>query len=1050
MRVKIYFFVDYSKTKCMRKKLFKIPICGTHVLKIFSVVICLSTGQIVAGIRHTMPEPLLAEVQQSVTVTGQIISEEDGMPLPGVTISVKGNPEITATTDLDGKYSIEVRSSDSILVFSYTGYKTQEEVIPSSKELNIVLKTEVTVLDEIIMVGYGTQKKSDLTGAVVRANIDDFRQSPNTNVAQMLQGTTPGLNIGQVTSSGATPSINIRGNTTISGNSSVVIVLDGIIYNNTLESINPNDIKSIDILKDASAKAVYGAQANNGVIIITTKRGSKGKTSVSFSSAYSVQEPSRNLRMMNRKEMLDFVQDKVMWNQAYTEASGYTQPNPDFNLAAWMPDSYMVDSNGEIISTDFDWWDAATRRGTIADNKLSFSGGSENVSYLVSLGNVTQRNYLVNDDFKRNSIRLNLDANLRPWWKIGVQAFGSFVNKDGQEPTLWTLLSMNPLTTPYNEDGTLNPLPMETARDNPLMGSDVADRDRQNYFFANLYTEFKLPIEGLTYRINFGNNFRYNEHFYASKYGFSQAGLAYKEHSFYTDYTFDNIVSYNKDFGKHGIAATLLYGAIERKYAWTRAEANTFDRLTLGYNSLEQGKNQFTFSDANREALLYQMARVNYNYDGRYLLTATIRRDGYSGFADTHKTAYFPSLALGWILSDEPFYKIPWMNNLKLRGGWGISGNQTNMYASQSRVTSGIGYIFGDGGTGVIRQELASLGNSGLRWERTPGFNAGIDFAFLNNRITASVDAYKTRTYDLLYNVAIPTITGFSSITSNIGELKNQGVEFSLTSQQFDSENFSWSTTFNFSTYKNKVVTLTGYDSDGDGVEDDLTASNLFIGKDISSIYGYVVDGIYQIGDDIPTGYSAGNYKIRDINGDGEITTDDRKVIGKTNPAYTFSVLNKLSYKNFSLTFFINSVQGGKNGYLGLNYAAITQDDNSRRFNRISEMADKFWSPNNPGGIYSSSVTSGAITPKVYQDRSFIRLQDVTLGYNVPKTISEHIGVDNINLFVNGKNLFIITKWDGWDPEANVGSVDGISNTGSNYDGRPVMRSITGGINVTF
>lgn len=1037
----------------MKKYLLHFLFRGKSLGSFMVVLLCLSWNSVRAHETHRGVPPVEASQvgQQQITITGKVVSEDEGMPIPGVSIYIRGKEKIGTTTDFDGNYSIEVPSSNTILVFSYMGFVTQEVSVPASKVLNVSLKTDSTQLDEVVIVGvgYGAQKKEDLTGAVISANLEDFRKSPNANVAQMLQGTVPGLNIGQVTSSGETPSISVRGTTTLSGRSGVLIVLDGIIYNNSLESINPNDIQSIDVLKDASATAVYGAQAANGVILITSKKGKEGKTRINVSSSYTIQEPSKKLRTMNRQEMLNYVTE-VMWDHAYTEESGYTQADPSFNLAAWMPDSYMVDSDGNITSTDFNWWDAATRTGSIIDNKVDFSGGSDKISYFVSLGNITQKNYLINDDFKRNSIRVNLDAQVRPWWKMGVQGFGSFVNKDGSEPTLWTLISMSPLTTPYNEDGTLNPLPMETARDNPLMGSDVLDRDRQNYFTGNLYSEFQLPIKGLTYRINFGNNFRYNEHFYASEYGFSQAGYAYKTHSTYNDYTLDNIVNYKKDFGKHSIAATLLYGAIERKYYWTRAEANTFDRLTLGYNSLEQGANQFTYSDANSESLLYQMARVNYKYDDRYLLTATLRRDGYSGFAENYKSALFPSVALGWVISKEKFYNVSWMNNLKLRGGYGVNGNQTFQYASLARVTSEAGYVFGDGSSAYIRQELASLGNKDLKWERTAGINLGLDFGFMDNRITGSLDVYRTKTHDLLYNVAIPSITGFTSISSNVGEVQNKGIEFIVTSQNIQTDKFKWSTTFNIASNSNKVVTLTGLDSDGDGVEDDLVSSNLFIGEDSSSLYGYVIDGIYQIGDDIPDGYYPGNYKIRDVNGDGAITTDDRKVIGKTNPAYRFGILNKLSYGNFTLNFFINSVQGGKNSYLGINSAVISQDDNARRLNRISEMAQEFWSPNNPDGIYASAPNSGPITPTRYEDRSFIRLQDISLGYNLPKSLCSSIGVDNINLYVNGKNLFIITKWHGWDPEANVGSSNGVNFTGSNYDGRPVMKSVTGGINISF
>ena len=674
---------------------------------------------------------------------------------------------------------------------------------------------------------------------------------------------------------------------------------------------------------------------------------------------------------------------------------------------------------------------------------------------MIFLGNSTQKNFLLNDDFKRTSVRINLDAKLRSWWKVGVQTSGSFVDQDGAEPILWTLITMSPLATPYNEDGTLNRSPMNVARDNPLLGSVVDDRERHNYFIGNLYSEFQLPVKGLTYRINFGNNYQVNEHYQASMYSFGGLGEAYKQNSSTYDYTLDNIVNYSGDFGLHNIAATFVYGAFERKYSYTEAKANTFTRMALGYNSLEQGTNQFATSDANSEAMLYQMARLNYKYNNKYLVTATLRRDGYSGFAANHKSALFPSVALGWVVSDESFFKIPVINYLKLRGGYGISGNQVDKYSSLSRVSSGAGYVFGDGGTTVNKQELTSMANNDLMWEKTAGLNLGFDFGLLKNRISGSLEVYKTTTNDLLYAVAIPSITGFTSIMSNIGEIQNKGIEFSVTSRNVASVDFEWNTTFNISSNENEVISLTGMDSNGDGKEDDLISSNLFIGQSLSAIYDYRTDGIYQLDDDIPTGFYPGTYKLHDKTGEGTFTADDKEIIGKTDPAYRFGILNTFTYKDFSLSFFINSVQGGKNGYLGQNASYVTQDDNSRRYNLMKERADLHWSPKNTDGIYSRAIASASPVPtSVYQDRSFTRLQDVTLSYNLPKSLLSFIRIENINLYVTGKNLLILTNWKGWDPEANYGTITYGSKTvnmgGSNYDGRPVMKSFTAGINVTF
>ena len=682
------------------------------------------------------------------TVRGVVISATDQEPIIGATILEKGSLNGTVT-DLDGQFSLSVKKNATIVV-SYVGFSSQEIATEGRNDLRIVLAEDNKLLDDVVVVGYGTMKKSDLTGAVASANIKAFEKSPNTNLLQSLQGSVPGLNVGQASSAGSDPSITVRGTNTISGNSSVLVVLDGIIYTGGLSSINPADIQSVDVLKDASATAVYGAQAANGVLLITTKKGAKGKAKVSFSSSYSIQKPTKDLRIMNREEMLDF-DNECLWLYSKTEASGYTQQDPNFNLASRMPDSWMTDSQGNIVPGDYDWWSDFTRTGQIQENKLNVSGGSDAMSYLISVGNTTQKNYLLNDDYKRNSIRVNVDIQPTKWLKAGVQAFGSFENRDGQETYLPFLIECSPLTHPYDENGVIIDYPAHDARENPYHGSMVDDYDRNNSFFANLYAEVQLPLKGLTYRVNYGNNYRIGEHNYASEYAENNNGQAYKHHSTYYDYTLDNILNYTNDFGKHSVGATFVYGASRRKYSYTAADAKLFPRMTLGYNSLELASTQTTNSDAWLETLLYQMYRVNYSYDSRYLVTATVRRDGFSGFSANNKSAVFPSVALGWVLTNESWFNVTGIDYLKLRAGWGVSGNQTSRYSSLAKVNSSIGYIFGDGVSGAMRQELASMENADLKWEKTSGLNFGLDFAVLNNRISGNIEYYQTTTKDLLY-----------------------------------------------------------------------------------------------------------------------------------------------------------------------------------------------------------------------------------------------------------------------------------------------------------
>lgn len=985
----------------------------------------------------------VTEVQQQKQTVSGVVKDQSGETVIGASVREKGTDNGTIT-DLDGKFTLSV-APDAVLQITYIGYVTQEVKALVGQTLQVTLKEDAKALDEVVVVGYGTMKKSDLTGAVMRADLKTLKRAPNSNVLQSLQGIVPGLNVGQVTSAGASPNISIRGTNTLGGNTDVLIILDGVIYTSSLSSINPDDIESIDVLKDASSTAVYGAQAANGVILITTKKGAEGKPQVNVSSSYTFSNPTHNYRPMNREEYLDHVRD-LYYSEAFL-APDYTKPNPDFDLAAKLPDSALRDENGNVSPYDYDWWEEGTQSGYLFENRISISGGSKSVNYMLSYANTAQEGFIINDRFKRNSVRLNVNAELASWWKVGVQTFGAFVNQDGAEPDLGTLIHQSPLIEPYDAEGNLKPYPFNTLDTNPFMGSDIDDHERHNYFFANISSEIKLPLKGLVYRVNFGNNYRIDNHFRSNKYGYSLQGEAYKNHQEYYDYTIDNILAYNNTFGVHNVDVTLLYGASERKQNSTDAKGQGFSRLTLGYNSLEQATKQYISSGAWHEALCYQMARVGYRLMNRYLLTATVRRDGFSGFAKDNKYATFPSVALGWILSEEPFFKVPWVNYLKLRGGYGISGNLTSRYKSLSNVKSEIRYIFGDGGVPVIGQEVSSLGNNGLKWEKTYGVNFGLDFSLFGQRLTGSLEYYSTTTKDLLFNVVLPQITGFSDMASNVGKIRNKGFELSLTSRNIDTRNFKWSTTFNFSTNSNKILTLTGQDADGDGREDDNIASNLFIGQPISAVYGYRVDGIYQLGDDIPEGFHPGNYHIVDTDEDGDITPDDRVILGRKDPAFRFGIMNTLEYRNFTLSFFINSVQGGKNGYLGENSSSMVRDDNNLRWNHLS--AYDYWSPRNPDGIYARSMSSPTITPTVFEKRNFVRLQDISLSYSFPDEWVKKVGLSNANLYFSGKNLLTFTKWHGWDPEPEKTTGDG-KYWGSTYWGRPVMRSFSFGISLTY
>lgn len=967
---------------------------------------------------------------KQATLTGTV-RDSTGVTLVGVSVKLK-NTSIGTVTDMNGKFSIATSATNNVLMFSYVGYSPKELVVTGTAPLTIILQPSSSTLQQVVIsVGYGQQKKAYVTGAVASANLEVVKNAPNTNVIQALQGNIPGLNIGPVTSAGATPSIQVRSQNTINGNTSALIILDGVQYNNSLSSINPGDIASIEVLKDVSSTAVYGAQAANGVLLITSRKGQQNAhPRINFTTSYATQTPSGHIRPYTRQEYLDKIRD-LYWDQAYL-APTYTQPNPAFNIAS-VVDISMRNGNN-IFPNDFDWYKAATKQGFINSNFLSISGGNDKVNYLISGDYTNQAGYIINDLFKRKSLRINVESQATSWLKVGVQSFASFVNQDGAEPALQYVFEMSPLVPPYKADGSLNPYPFNTVDPNPLMTYDVNDYERHDYLFANVYGELKVPfVRGLTYRVNFGNNGTRNLHYGASKYDGGLTGKAYKNVDNYADYTLDNILTYSRGIKNHNFLFTAVYGASQRNDETTSATGVGFNNLTLGYNNIALATTQQISSSAYQLSLNYYMGRLNYTFNNKYLLTATIRRDGFSGFATNNKWGTFPSGSLGWLLSEERFMKrFQFVNSLKLRAGYGVAGNQTKPYYSLDQVSSQQAYVFGDGGSTVNGSYISALANPNLKWEKTSELNLGTDFSLFNYRITGSIDVYSRRTHDLLFNVQIPSITGFTSINTNIGEIGNKGIEISISSRNIASKSFQWNTTFNFSRNQSKVISLLG--------NGDLIASGLFIGRSLGAIFDYKTAGIYQLGDAIPPGYFPGTYRIVDNNKDGVINTKDRTMLGSSEPAYRFSILNSLKYRNFTFSFVINSIQGGKDGYLASNLPSIGRTDNYIRWSGISGL--QFWTPAHPDSPYP--LYTGAaptILPAIYFSRSFVRLQDVTLSYKLSSALSKKINIEGLSVFVSGKNLKTWTSWKGWDPETGQGLVT---------DARPLLVGWSAGLNVTL
>ncbi|HSI75416.1 MAG TPA: TonB-dependent receptor [Lunatimonas sp.] len=970
-----------------------------------------------------------------ITISGTV-TDGNGDPLPGATISVRGT-SVGTVTNLDGKYSINAPEG-STLVFSYIGYASQSVEVRAQSTVDITLNEDQSSLEEIVVVGYGTQKKSDLTGSVVRADIEAFRESPNVNIAQSLQGTVPGLNVGQVNRAGQNPSISVRGRTTLSGNRDVLLVVDGIIFTGSLSDLNPNDVESVDVLKDASSMAIFGAQAANGVILITTKGGKKGTKPVfNYSSSFTTQNPTNTLSLLDRDGFIKKSFD-IDWETAYM-APEYTELKPGFSYSDVVNNPALRE--GYENGNNYDWWDNTTSPGFISSHNLGVRGSTEDLSYFISGGYTKQEGFVMNDQFERITTRINLENQILSWFKVGAQTFGSFSDFSGEIPSLSGISTMAPLVTPRDENGNFILNPNQANTDNPYLIASGNDFDKRNNLFGNFYADMDIPfIDGLNFRLNFGNNYSWNRHYNSNDYSSGATGGAFKRNRHSYDWTLDNILNYKKTLNEiHNFDFTFVAGRRERRFEQTSAEGSNYNNLRLGYNDLSLAGMQTIHSAAWDESFLYQMARLNYEFNYKYQLTATVRRDGFSGFSDQNKFAVFPSLGFGWIISEERFLENSIINNLKFRGSYGTNGNLVDRYSSIARMSIYPAYVFGDGGSTVYGQQVVNLANTDLSWETTTGFNFGLDFAFYRNRFSGSLDYYTTTTNDLIYNVVIPEITGFNQITSNIGEIANRGIEFILNSRVISTGNLIWNVNFNIASNRNRIGSLLGLDADGDGVEDDLVASGLFIGQSINTIFDYESEGIIQLGEEAPSGFFVGTHKIVDQNGDGIIDPNDRAIIGREEPSYNFGVLNEFHYKGFSLRIFINSIQGVRNGYLGRNQAPLQQGDNARRNNFWNEV--DYWTPSNPNARYRRLDQGPAIEYIYYGDRSFVRLQDVTLAYRFNQTLVDRLGIQGLKVFASGKNLGTWTNWEGWDPE-----------TGSGLDrsGLPVMRGVSLGLDFSF
>lgn len=932
---------------------------------------------------------------------------------------------------------------------SFVGYKVKNVPINGRSDLGTIeLEPQAISGEELVVIGYGVQRKKDLTGSISHLDMPTAEMTATTDLTQVLQGATPGLNAKSGSRAGETGGLSIRGKTSLSASDRPLLVVDGMIFNGSTADLNINDIASVDVLKGASAAAVYGSRSANGVIVITTKQGQTEKPQFNFNAYYGVQELANTDRdnVMNGEQyatrLVDYYyqQDLYDWYKTNPTSAGGRPQRPDItdrDLVA----SYLrteEEQGNYLAGNQINWMDQIFRIAPIQSYTLSVSGQTDKTNYYLSTSYTNQEGILVNDKFERLTLFSKFENELTDWFTIEFDPMFTLRDYSGLEASISDALIASPYGDKYNDSGEYPVyIAGESYAYHPLGHQLVDDSQPQNNLNFVLKGKIDVPrVEGLRYQVDFSKNYIFNRHYqYFPKSvaeGSKVDGQAIKNTSNQSKWLINNTITYNRTFKNlHKINVTLLHSDEKLTGEGTLAQGVGFNSEKLGYHSLELAETQEISSSSYREYTRSFLGRVNYIFKDRYLFTATIRRDGYSGFGSNRKWGNFPSLSAGWVISDEPFLNEPdWLNFLKLRLSYGVNGNQgIGRYRSLSHMES-ISTVF-EGAT-AIGLYSSSMGNDDLGWEKTTSANFGVDFRLLSDRLIGSVDYYEASTSDVLVARAIPRVSGNSSVYDNIGGIENKGIEVSLDTYNIDKLDFSWKTSFTFALNRNKITKLYG------DVTEDI-GNTWFVGHSIYSVYGYEIEGVWQEEDlfegRIPEGYYPGQFKMKDLNGDGEITADaDRKILGSTDPNYRFSIGNEFNYKNFSLHIFINSIQGRGGYYIGSNSGALIAGgtDQAYRLNRTA--IRDYWRPNNPVNNAPGMYYDSKITPSVYQDKSFIRLQDVTLSYSFSQESLAKLGLTNLRIYASGKNLYTWTKWSGWDPDVQ----------------NPLMRSVIGGVKLGF
>ena len=980
-----------------------------------------SNAQLSAAVLDDPRKSLISEnVTKSLAlkVSGTLTDAETGTALIGATVQVKGTT-IGTSTDLDGTYSIDAPDGNAVLVFSYIGYINQEIVVGNQSTINVSLVPDVQSLNEVVVVGYGAVRKTDLTGAVDQLQSKDIIRANPVQAARAIQGQVAGATVTKSSNRpGAGYSITIRGENTINNSTQPLVVIDGLMGGD-INSINPNDIQSMDVLKDASSTAIYGARGANGVIIITTKKGLSGKPKVSYDSYVGMKVPAHMPRLMNTAEFY-----KATFTDRVLEGSvGST-----FTAA----ETAAIQGNKTT-----DWVDLIIDPALQTSQNLSVAGGNDKTTYRFSGGFLNENGNVLYTGFKRYNLNAGLDSKLGERFKVGFTSYITYSDQNvGSQESLRNAYRARPTGTVYfndlanpseNGDLDVNGLAVWMGINDKQVANPILDIDPKISKYqtttaiamANAYAEVTL-LKGLTIRSSLSASYtsgRFGD--FRGQWSKSQIGAkprAQVDNSNQGNYTIDNILNYNFESGKHKLTFTGLQSAF-----YQRNENYSIFVRDLPYDSDWYAVNTAATigsigSSLTERSILSYMGRVNYTFNEKYLVTLTGRSDGASQLAEGNKWAFFPSVAVGWRLADEGFIKnLNLFSNLKLRASYGQVGNAgVNPYSTQANLIN-TGYDFD--GTPAFGFAPQNLANKNLRWERSTEFNLGIDFGFFKNRISGTLELYNRKTEDLILNQRIPTVSGFTQVIANVGAIENKGIELTLNTANIVTTDFSWNTNFAFTQNKNKLLELYG---DGQLVD---KGNNLFVGFPIRANFDYQFNGIWQTSEkDQAAVYKQvpGSVKVVDQNGDGIISStnniDDRVYLGTQLPNWILGVTNRFKYKNLDFSFFTYYRNGTQ--YRNNTLAGTFGEIGSTRYNKLAGL--DYWRSDNPSNTFFGVVAANPYRNAIfYQDASFLRISDITLGYNFSPKVLSALKMGSARIYGQVSNPFVFSDFTGFDPEFN-------------------------------